>query len=398
MSTSAAVNPFESAKADLHEVLSGLRRDSPVMEMSLPTGATTWLVTRYADAQRALTDPKLGKTTSAGGFSYRDMVPLDVAKAVSRHMLTINPPDHTRIRRLVSGAFTARRVAEFRPRIEELAQRLLDEMSSGDQLDLIDNFAFPLPIQVLCELLGVPTEDQASFRRWSDAIVSGGVNPAGLPPALISIVAYIRELLVAKRQRPADDLLSALIEVQDNDDRLTDDELISMVYLFLIAGHETTVNLIGNGTLLLLAEPDRWARVVAEPELIPNAVEELLRYEGPVQSSTFRTALATTEIGGQTIPEGAFVLVSLLSANRDSERFPDADRLDLDRPATPNLAFGHGIHYCLGAPLARLEGQIAFHALTRRFPKMRLAVPVEEILWRPGLLLRGLTALPVIPG
>lgn len=171
-----------------------------------------------------------------------------------------------------------------------------------------------------------------------------------------------------------------------------------MVYLFLIAGHETTVNLIGNGSLLLLADQQRWARIVAEPELIPNAVEELLRYEGPVQSATFRTALKETEIGGVTIPEGAFVLVSLLSANRDGERFAEPDRLDLDRPATTNLSFGHGIHYCLGAPLARLEGQIAFHALSRRYPAMRLAVPVEEVAWRPGLLLRGLTALPVTLG
>ena len=395
MSTSAAVNPFESAKADLHEVLATLRRDSPVIELALPTGATAWLVTRYADAQRALSDPLLGKTTSAGGFSYKGMVPPDVAQAVGRHMLAINPPDHTRIRRLVSGAFTARRTAAFRPRIEALAEQLLDRMSGADQLDLIDSFAFPLPIQVLCELLGVPTEDQDDFRRWTDAIVTGPVNPAGLPPALVAIVAYIRELLVAKRQHPADDLLSALIAVRDNDDRLSDDELISMVYLFLIAGHETTVNLIGNGSMLLLSDPDRWARIVAEPELIPNAIEELLRYEGPVQAATFRTALAPTEVGGVAIPEGAFVLVSLLAANRDGDRFTEPDQLDLDRPVTPNLAFGHGIHYCLGAPLARLEGQIAFHALSRRFPKMRLAVPVEEITWRPGLLLRGLSALPV---
>ncbi|WP_329107242.1 cytochrome P450 [Micromonospora sp. NBC_01699] len=399
MTTSAAINPFESAKADLHEVLATLRRDSPVVELALPTGATAWLVTRYADAQRALGDPNLGKTTSAGGFSYRGMVPPDVARAVGRHMLAINPPDHTRIRRLVSGAFTARRMAALRPRIEELAEQLLDRMPASGQLDLIDHFAFPLPIQVLCELLGVPAQDQDDFRRWTDAIVTGPVNPAGLPPALVAIVGYIRELLVAKRRQPADDLLSALIAVRDdNDDRLDDDELISMVYLFLIAGHETTVNLIGNGSLLLLADQQRWARIVAEPELIPNAVEELLRYEGPVQSATFRTALKETEIGGVTIPEGAFVLVSLLSANRDGERFAEPDRLDLDRPATTNLSFGHGIHYCLGAPLARLEGQIAFHALSRRYPAMRLAVPVEEVAWRPGLLLRGLTALPVTLG
>ncbi|WP_422770175.1 cytochrome P450 family protein [Plantactinospora sp. WMMC1484] len=394
--SSTVANPYGST-ADLHRLLAELRQDSPVVEVSLPTGVTAWLVTRYADAQRALSDSRLAKATSAGGFTYRGMIPDDVARAVGRHMLALNPPDHTRLRRLVSGAFTARRVAALRPRIEELAEELLDHIADAEQVDLIDRFAFPLPIQVICELLGVPAEDQADFRGWTDAIVTGQMNPAGLPPALTAIVGYIRELLVAKREQPADDLLSALIAVHEQGDRLTDDELVGMVYLFLIAGHETTVNLIGNGMLVLLAEPERWARVVAEPELLPGTVEEVLRYEGPVQNASFRTATAQVELGGQTIPQGALVLVALLSANRDADRFAEPDRLDLDRPTTPNLAFGHGIHYCLGAPLARLEGQIAFGALARRFPDMRLAVPPQEIGWRSSLLLRGLTALPVRP-
>ncbi|MEV4756666.1 cytochrome P450 [Micromonospora sp. NPDC049559] len=392
---SGVIDLFETGMADLHRALAALRRERPVVEVALPGGGTAWLVTRYEDAQRALGDPRLGKRSSAGGFSYQRMLPEDVARAVSRHLLALDPPDHTRLRRLVSGAFTARRMAALRPRIEGLAEELLDGMSGADRVDLIESYALPLPIQVLCDLLGVPSEDQADFRSWTNAIVAGGVDPAGLPPALVAIVGYIRELLAAKRRRPADDLLSALITVRDQEDRLSDDELISMVYLLLIAGHETTVNLIGNGALLLLAEPERWARVVATPELVPGAVEELLRYEGPVQSATFRTALEPVELGGQKIPEGARVLISLLSANRDGERFPDPDRLDLDRPVTPNLAFGHGIHYCLGAPLARLEGDIAFRALARRFPDLRLAVPVEEVAWRPSLLLRGLSALPV---
>jgi cytochrome P450 len=389
------IDPFASPDTDLHRVLAGLRRDSPVVEVPLPTGRTAWLVTRYADAQRALSDPRLAKATSAGGFSYQGMIPPDVARAVGRHMLAVNPPDHTRLRRLVSGAFTARRVAALRPRIEELAEGLLDRMAGTDEVDLLDSFAFPLPIGVLCDLLGVPSDDQADFRAWTDAIASGPMNPAGLPPALVAIVGYIRELISAKRGRPGDDLLSALIAVHDEGDRLTDDELISMVYLFLIAGHETTVNLIGNGMLALLTEPARWSRVAADPELLPGVVEEVLRYDGPVQSASFRTAMEPVELGGRHIPAGASVLVCLLSANRDGDRFTEPDRLDLDRPATPNLAFGHGIHYCLGAPLARLEGRIAFGGLARRFPDMRLAVPVEEITWRPSLLLRGLTSLPV---
>jgi cytochrome P450 len=313
-------------------------------------------------------------------------------------MLAVNPPDHTRLRRLVSGAFTARRVAALRPRIEQLTEQLLDEMSGADRVDLIDSFAFPLPIQVICELLGVPADDQRDFRAWSNAIVSGGTDPESLPPALVAIVGYIRDLIARKRQRPDDGLLSALIAVRDDNDRLTDDELISMVYLLLIAGHETTVNLIGNGALLLLAEPERWARLAAEPQLVPAAVEEFLRYEGPVQTSTFRTAVEPVELGGRTIPAGAMVLVSLLSANRDAERFAEPDAFDPHRSVAPNLAFGHGIHYCLGAPLARLEAQIAFAGLLRRFPATRLAVPVEEITWRPSLLLRGLSGLPVTLG
>jgi cytochrome P450 len=390
-------NPFESTDADLHRVLARLRRESPVVEVPLPSGAMVWLVTRYADAQRALSDPRLGQGTTASGVNYRAIVPPDVAQAVGRHLLTVNPPDHTRLRRLVSGAFTARRVAALRPRIEELTERLLDGIPAEGQVDLLDAFAFQLPIGVLCELLGVPVEDQAEFRTWTEAIVTGPLDPAPIPAALVAIVGYIRELLAAKRRQPGDDLVTALVAARDEEDRLTDDELVSMVYLFLIAGHETTVNLIGNGMLLMLSEPDRWARVVGQPELLPGVVEEVLRYEGPVRNATFRIAMEPVELGDRTIPAGASVLISLLSANRDPDRFPDADRLDLDRPAGHNLAFGHGIHYCVGAPLARLEGQIAFGGLARRFPDMRLAVPAEEVTWRPSLLFRGLAALPVTP-
>jgi cytochrome P450 len=310
-------------------------------------------------------------------------------------MLKVNPPDHERMRRLVTKAFTARRVAAMRPWIEELAERLLDELSGVDQVDLIDAFANRLPIQVLCELVGIPAEDQHDFRRWARAILTGPMNMAEWPPALIAMVEYIRKLLVSKRRQLGDDLLSALLAVREEGDRLSDDELISMVYLFLIAGHETTTNLIANGMLLLLAQPQRWDRVVAEPHLLPAIIEELLRYEGPVQCASFRIVVEPVELGGQQLPAGASVLPCLLSANHDEARFDDADRFDPARSASPNLAFGHGIHYCLGAPLARLEGQIAFHALARRFPGMRLAVPVNDLAWRPSLLIRGLSALPV---
>jgi cytochrome P450 len=395
VTTASVANPF-AAGWDLHDVLARMRRESPVVEVTLPTGATAWLVTRYDDAQRALSDPRFSKAVMpAGGVNYRALVPESVERALNRHMLATDPPDHTRLRRLVAGPFAPRRVAAMRPWIEQIAERLLDGVSGAVEVDLLDAYAAPLPIQVICELLGIPVEDQTTFRGWVNAILAGPMNVAEWPPAVMALLDYIRGLLVAKRQDPGDDLLSALITARDEGDRLTDDELTSMVYLLLIAGHETTTNLIANGMLLLLSEPARWERVVAEPELLPGVVEECLRYEGPVQTATFRTTLEPVELGGHLIPAGATVLVSLSSANRDADRFPDPDRLVLDRPATPNLAFGHGIHYCLGAPLARLEGQVAFAALARRFPGMRLAVPLDQLSWRPSVLIRGLAALPV---
>jgi cytochrome P450 len=313
-------------------------------------------------------------------------------------MLAADPPDHTRLRRLVSGAFTARRIEELRPRIDEITDDLLDAMSGRERVDLIDAFAFPLPIQVICELLGVPAADRDSFRSWSNIIVSGTASRDRLPGAMQAMASYIRGLLADRRAHGGDDLLTALIDVRDHEDRLSEDELSSMVFLLLIAGHETTVNLIGNGTLLLLSRRERWEQLRAGPALLPSAIEEFLRYEGPVETATFRVAAEDLEIGGQAISAGDPVLVVLLSANRDDDRFPAPDDLRLDRAQNPHLAFGHGIHYCLGAPLARLEAQVAFRKLLSRYPDLRLAVPEEELIWRPGVLLRGLEGLPVIPG
>ncbi|MFF0376548.1 cytochrome P450 family protein [Actinoplanes missouriensis] len=311
-------------------------------------------------------------------------------------MLAADPPDHTRLRRLVSAAFTARRMESLRPRIEEITRDLLDAIDGRDEADLIDTFAFPLPIQVICELLGVPAADRDDFRAWSNVIVAGSQSGDRLEPAIRAMVGYILALIAERRATPGPDLLSGLIQVRDEQDRLTEEELSSMVFLLLIAGHETTVNLIGNGTYLLLRDRPRWKRLRAEPSLLPTAIEEFLRYEGPVETSTFRVATEDLEIGGVTVRAGDPVVVVLLSANRDGDRFPDADELRLDRTQNPHLAFGHGIHYCLGAPLARLEAQIAFTQLMARHPGLRLAVEPEALRWRPGLLLRGLHELPVL--
>ena len=374
-------------QANPHPVYADWRRTGPVRMAHLPNGLDAWLVTRYEDARRALADPRLSKAVHAvpGG---------GVNAAVSHHMLATDPPDHTRLRRLVSATFTARRIEALRPRIEQITGELLDAMAGHERVDLIDAFAFPLPIQVICELLGIPADDRDDFRAWSNVLVNGAQFQKERTGALGEMVAYIRALIAQRRETPGDDLLSGLIGVRDAEDRLTEDELSSMVFLLLIAGHETTVNLIGNGVHVLLADRSRWDRLRADPSLLPGAIEEFLRYEGPVETSTFRIATEPMEIGGQQVAAGDVVLVVLLSANRDEERFPEADQVRLDRAQNPHLAFGHGIHYCLGAPLARLEAQVAFTELMARFPDLR---PDEaELSWRPGILIRGLNSLPVL--
>ncbi len=382
--------------ADPHATLAALRRESPVRPIALPTGVTGWLVTRYADVRQALTDPRLSKGGLVSPVGYAVALPDEVQRGANRHVLSVDPPDHTRLRRLVASAFTVRRVEALRPRVQEITDGLLDAIDGRDRFDLLDELAFPLPMRVICELLGVPLADWDAFRAWSNVLVAGMARRDELPAAYASMVGYIRELIRAKRGAPGDDLLSALIQARDEGDRLTEDELSSTVVLLLIAGHETTVNLIGNGTYLLLTHRDQWDRLRAAPELLPDAVEEFLRYESPVQSATYRIATAELELGGQIIAAGQPVLISLLSANRDDARFARPQHFDIGRTVNPHLAFGHGIHFCLGAPLARLEGQVAFASVLARFPGLRLAVPAGELAWRPGALMRGLTALPCL--
>jgi cytochrome P450 len=280
--------------------------------------------------------------------------------------------------------------------VRRIADDLVDAMlAGGGEGDLIAEFAFPLPITVICELLGVPLRDRDAFRAWSNAIAAGmgsGMDNRAVADALD---AYIRELVAAKRADLGDDLLSELIAVRDDTDRLSESELVGMVFLLLIAGHETTVNLIGNGAYLLLTHPDQLARLAADPGLIPKAVEEFLRYESPVETSTPRFTTEPVEVGGVTIPAGELVLVALASANRDPERFAGADRFDVERNDSAHVAFGHGIHFCLGAPLARMEGQVAFETLLSRLPGLALAVAPDALAWRPGILMRGLVDLPV---
>jgi cytochrome P450 len=379
---------------DPHPFYARWRQTGPVRPVVLPGGFGGWLVTSYEDARQALTDPRLSQAIQPPP-QVNDPISADIGAAVGHHMLAVDPPDHTRLRRLVTAAFTARRIEALRPRIEQITDELLDAMAGREQVDLIDALAFPLPIQVICELLGIPSQDRDSFRSWSNTLVGGEALRVQLPAAMAALVSYVRALIADRRQHPGDDLLSGLIAVRDQADRLSEDELSSMVFLLLIAGHETTVNLIGNGCYLLLSHRERWEQLRADPALLPAAIEEFLRYESPVETTTFRITTQAMQIGGVSVPAGEIVVVSLLSANRDEKRFPDAAELRLDRPHNPHMAFGHGIHYCLGAPLARLEAKVAFGKLLARFPGLRLATD-EAPGWRPGLLLRGHQALPVL--
>jgi cytochrome P450 len=364
----------------------------PIREIEIPGGTRAWLVTGYDEARQALNDPRLSKT--APGLRLGPLGD-DIREATFRHMLAADPPDHTRLRRLVSAAFTARRIEALRPRIQQISDDLLDGLAGKKRADLIDSYAFPLPIQVICELLGLPDEDRDTFRSWTNVIVGGPAYREQLPSAMRDLVAYTRELLAQRREQPGEDLLSGLISARDDQDRLSEDELTSMVFLLLIAGHETTVNLIGNGAMLLLADRSRWERLESDRDLLPAAIEEFLRYEGPVAYATSRFTTEPMEIAGRPLPAGASVLVGLAEANRDPGRFADGADVDLTRELNPHLGFGHGIHYCLGAPLARLEAQIAFTGLLDRFPQMRLDGTVDDLQWRPGMLLRGLFHLPV---
>ncbi|MEQ7123639.1 cytochrome P450 [Actinopolymorpha sp. B11F2] len=397
---------------DPYAVYAALRHEGPVRRVMLPNGWDVWVVTRYAEARAALADPRLRKDPRVLTEQFDDDAMRDdeiVAASLRAHMLNADPPDHTRLRKLVTKAFTARRIDGLRPRIEAITDQLLDDLAArvGDgPVDLLDTFAFPLPITVICDLLGVPPADRDDFRAWSTTIVSDGTDEE-VQVASYAMASYLDRLLADKRADPGDDLLTALIHARDDEDRLDEHELVSMAFLLLVAGHETTVNLIGNGTLALLRHPDQLAHLQRDPSLLPGAVEELLRYDGPVNLATMRFTAEPVVLGtdsgtrdgdgatGVEIPAGEFVLVSLASADHDGSRFADPDRLDVTRPAGGHLAFGHGIHYCLGAPLARLEGEIAFTRLLGRFPGLRLAGAPAELRWRNSSLIRGLERLPV---
>jgi cytochrome P450 len=378
-----------------------------VHPVTLADGHQAWLVVRYEEARAILNDPRLSKDMQAALATGAGVVAEGLpGPAFARHMLVVDPPDHTRLRRLVSAAFSVRRTEQLRPRVQRIVDDLLDGIAAAGpdaRVDFVASFAFPLPFTVICELLGVPEEEREALGRELIALLGPTGTPAEYARAKSGsdhVVAMLGALVDAKQLSPGDDLVSALILARDGDERLDQRELLSTIFQLIVAGHDTTTSLIGNSIVALLRHPRSLVALRSSPERVPAAVEELLRYDAPVPHSTFRYTIEPVEIGGVTIPAGAQVIVCLAAANRDATRFPDAELLDVDRADSHHLAFGHGIHFCLGAPLARMEGQLALGTLLRRFRELRLAVPFSALRWGhgDGLVLRGLTELPVIPG
>lgn len=387
------MDPADTMISHPYDVYERLRTSSPAHRVKGTDGQPAWLVTRFDDVRAALADPRLSLDKAhAREGNYRG---LSLPPALDANLLNMDPPDHTRIRRLVGRAFTQHRIERLRPRIRAIAEGFLDALGSQGTADLVPAYAAPLPIVVICELLGIPDSHRRDFRSWTDVLIVPDPNrPQAAKEAVGAMLGFFQELLSQKRSRPSDDLLSDLVAVRDSgEDRLTEDELMSLAFLILFAGYENTVQLIGNAVLALLRHPDQMAALRKDPSLLPGAVEEFARYEGPALLAIRRFPKQDVTIGGVLIPAGETVLLSLAAANRDPDRFPDPDRLDLGREATGHLALGHGIHYCLGAPLARAETEIALAALLERFEKLELTD--DEPRWRPSLRARGLLDLPV---
>jgi len=381
--------------ADPYPTYHRLRAEDPVHQS--PLGF--WVLTRYDDVSAVLRDPRFIKEPLAALVAAR--FGAEVPRGVGLSMLDRDPPDHTRLRGLVSKAFTPRVVDGLRSRIQQIVDELITRVQAAGSMDVIEEFAYPIPVNVICEMLGVPLADHERFKGWS-LDIARGLDSIWLPPdsevprrsaaSRHGINDYFRGLIAQRRASPRGDLLSALIAAEEAGDKLNEEELLATCILLLIAGHETTVNLIGNGVLALLRNPGELERLRATPGLITNAVEELLRYDGPVQR-TARVASAPATIGGRTIAKGEMVMPFIGAADRDPSQFPDPDRLDLTRADNRHIAFGWGIHFCLGAPLARVEGQIAIDALVRRLPRLELMTDAPE--YRQSLTLRGLKTLPV---
>ena len=386
--------PFEAQKLDVDPRYATLRREKPLSRVQLPYGEPVWLATGYDDAKVVLSDRRFSRAAAVG----RDQPRARPYPAGAGTMISLDPPEHSRLRRLVTKAFTARRIEALRPRVQQTADDLVNAMlDRGAPAELVEDFALPLPITVICELLGVPVEDRGRFRLWSDAFLSTTkFTLEEVTEYRSRLRAYITGLIAQRREAPRDDLLSALVAARDDEDRLSEEEMLSMAETILVAGHETTATQIPNSVYTLLTHPEQLAALRADLDLIPRAVEELLRFV-PLGSGGMqpRYALEDVELAGVTVRKGEPVIAALLSANRDENVFTNADRLDLRRQEASHLGFGHGPHHCLGAPLARMELQVALRTLLSRLPGLRFADSEHDIVWKTGVSTRGPERMPI---
>ncbi len=387
-----------------YEIFEHIRRENPIFHQAGFDGHTQiWFVSRFEDVEAMLKDDQhfvldYRLALKPNQTPARLIEGPEVLEKVNNHLLTKDGEDHRRLRSLVTKAFTPRRISDMRPRIQAIADELIDKVKDQSQMDLVDSYAFPLPITVIAELLGIPVEDRQKFRAWSDVFVRPAITEEQQSQFLqmaVSFVGYLQALFAERKQNPRDDLISALLQAEEAGDRLTTEELFSMVVLLIVAGHETTVTLIGNATVALLTHPETRQRLAQHPEQMPQAVEEFLRYDPPVDRTITRIVAADVELGGRQFHQGDFVIALLGSANRDEDHFDSPDRLDIDRDNRSHIAFGRGVHFCLGAPLARLEAEIALNTLLQKLPNLRLAVPVEDLEYRLVPLFHAYAHIPV---
>jgi hypothetical protein len=392
---------------DPFPLFTDVRRAGPVHAVTLADGHDAWLIIGHDEARMALGDHRLSKDMHAAMATDSAVVAEGLpGPALARHMLAVDPPDHTRLRRLVSAAFTPRTVETLRPRIQMIVDELLEDLAARpptSRVDLVATFAFPLPFTVICELLGVLGTDRRALGESLKGMLVSTTSPEEHALAKASsdkVIAMLELLVEAKRRVPGEDLVSGLIAARDGEECLSQQELMSTIFQLIVAGHDTTTSLIGNAVVALLQHPDQLAKLRAHPEGVDDVVDESLRYDAPVPHSTFRYAIEPIELSGITIPSGAQVIICLAGANRDPERYTNPDVFDIDRDEGRHLAFGHGLHHCLGAPLARMEVRLALPSLFARFPQIRLAVSARELHWGhgDGLVLRGLSELPAVLG
>lgn len=378
-----------------------MRAAAPAQPALMSDGLPVWIVTRYEDARIVLAHSAMSKDSERAAPFHealgreRGTPPSGIAAMLSKHLLNVDPPDHTRLRRLVAGVFTQRKIDGLRPGIEAHTESLLDRLAERESVDLLAEYAFPLPLAVIGDLFGLAEEDRARFRAWSNVIARGD-DPKAAWTVSLDTVEFLSGLVAQRRERPGDDLLSDLVQASDGEARLSGYELVAMAFLLLSTGHEPLARAIGNSVLALLDNPDIAAKLRVDPGLMPTAIDEFLRFQGSTGATTLRFTTEPVALGEVVIPRHAFVIVALESANRDPARYPDPDTVDLARDASGHLAFGHGIHFCLGSRLARLELEIGIGGLLRRFPKLRLAVPREELRWRTSMLFRGLEEMPLL--